>query len=113
MAMEPLIAGCTGDQLATSSPRTEVLGRYRGRGRHPCRRGRPPGADPGEWVPGAVVIDVGINRLETGASSATSSSTLPRSAPADHAGPGRSGPMTVATLMQNTLEAAERADAAV
>jgi hypothetical protein len=29
----------------------------------------------------------------------------------DHAGPGGVGPMTVATLMQNTLEAADAADA--
>ena len=71
------------------------------------------GMIPGEWVkPGAVVIDVGINRLEDGrlvgdvgfAEAATRASWI---TPV----PGGVGPMTVATLMQNTLEAAELADA--
>lgn len=68
-----------------------------------------PGIVPGEWVkPGAVVIDVGINRLDDGrlvgdvgfeaAAQRASWITLV---------PGGVGPMTVATLMQNTLEAAE------
>ena len=38
----------------------------RGRGRHPGRGRGPPGLILGDWVkPGAVVIDVGINRLTT------------------------------------------------
>lgn len=70
-----------------------------------------PGLVKGHWVkPGAVVIDVGINRLEDGsltgdvefeAAAARASWITPV--------PGGVGPMTVATLMQNTLEAAERA----
>jgi len=71
-----------------------------------------PGLIPGGWVkPGAVVIDVGINRLDDGrlvgdvgfAEAAQRASWI---TPV----PGGVGPMTVATLMQNTLEAAEAAD---
>ncbi|MBK8283528.1 MAG: bifunctional methylenetetrahydrofolate dehydrogenase/methenyltetrahydrofolate cyclohydrolase FolD [Ahniella sp.] len=69
-----------------------------------------PGLVRGDWVkPGAVVIDVGINRLEDG--SLTGDVEF---APAQERAswitpvPGGVGPMTVATLMQNTLEAAER-----
>ena len=63
----------------------------------------------GEWIkPGAVVIDVGINRLDDGrlvgdvefAPAAERASWI---TPV----PGGVGPMTVATLMENTLEAAE------
>ncbi|TBR39328.1 MULTISPECIES: bifunctional methylenetetrahydrofolate dehydrogenase/methenyltetrahydrofolate cyclohydrolase FolD [Dyella] len=68
-----------------------------------------PGLVKGEWIkPGAVVIDVGINRLEDGRlvgdvefepASARASWITPV--------PGGVGPMTVATLLENTLEAAE------
>jgi methylenetetrahydrofolate dehydrogenase (NADP+) / methenyltetrahydrofolate cyclohydrolase len=68
------------------------------------------GLVPGEWVrPGSVVIDVGINRDAQGhlcgdvdfeAAAARAAWITPV--------PGGVGPMTVATLMQNTLEAAER-----
>jgi len=71
-----------------------------------------PALIPGEWVkPGAVVIDVGINRLDDGrlvgdvgfaAAAGRASWITPV--------PGGVGPMTVATLMQNTLEAADAAD---
>jgi len=63
----------------------------------------------GEWIkPGAVVIDVGINRLEDGrlvgdvefAPAAARASWI---TPV----PGGVGPMTVATLIENTLEATE------
>jgi methylenetetrahydrofolate dehydrogenase (NADP+)/methenyltetrahydrofolate cyclohydrolase len=64
----------------------------------------------GEWIrPGAVVVDVGINRVadgrlvgdvEFGAARARASAITPV--------PGGVGPMTVATLMRNTLEAAAR-----
>lgn len=68
-----------------------------------------PGLVKGEWIkPGAVVIDVGINRLEDGrlvgdvefAPAAERASWI---TPV----PGGVGPMTVATLIENTLEAAE------
>ena len=63
----------------------------------------------GDWIkPGAVVIDVGINRLDDGrlvgdvefAPAAERASWI---TPV----PGGVGPMTVATLIENTLEAAE------
>lgn len=71
-----------------------------------------PGLVKGDWVkPGAVVIDVGINRLDDGrlvgdvefARAAERASWI---TPV----PGGVGPMTVATLMENTLEAAEDGD---
>ena len=62
----------------------------------------------GDWIkPGAVVIDVGINRLEDGkvvgdvdfaAAQTVASAITPV--------PGGVGLMTVATLLQNTLDAA-------
>ena len=63
----------------------------------------------GDWLkPGAVVVDVGINRLDDGSlcgdvdfetASAKASWITPV--------PGGVGPMTVATLLENTLQAAE------
>jgi methylenetetrahydrofolate dehydrogenase (NADP+)/methenyltetrahydrofolate cyclohydrolase len=68
-----------------------------------------PGLVKGDWIkPGAVVIDVGINRLDDGrlvgdvdfkAAAQRASWITPV--------PGGVGPMTVATLLENTLEAAE------
>ncbi len=62
-----------------------------------------------EWVkPGAIVIDVGINRLEDGSlcgdvDTAAVSEVASWITPV----PGGVGPMTVATLLENTLLAAE------
>ena len=62
-----------------------------------------------EWVkPGAIVIDVGINRLEDG----SLCGDVDTNAVAAVAGwitpvPGGVGPMTVATLLENTLLAAD------
>ena len=65
---------------------------------------------PGEWIkPGAIVIDVGINRLPDGrlvgdvayeAAAQRASFITPV--------PGGVGPMTVASLIENTLEACEQ-----
>jgi methylenetetrahydrofolate dehydrogenase (NADP+)/methenyltetrahydrofolate cyclohydrolase len=69
-----------------------------------------PGLIKGEWIkPGAVVIDVGINRLADG----SLAGDVEFSAAVERASwitpvPGGVGPMTVATLMQNTAEAAEQ-----
>ena len=68
-----------------------------------------PGLIPGAWIkPGAVVIDVGINRLDSG----KLVGDIEFSSAAERASwitpvPGGVGPMTVATLLQNTLEASE------
>ncbi|KIA81667.1 bifunctional methylenetetrahydrofolate dehydrogenase/methenyltetrahydrofolate cyclohydrolase FolD [Chromobacterium amazonense] len=62
----------------------------------------------GEWVkPGAVVIDVGINRLDSG----KLCGDVEFDAARERAGfitpvPGGVGPMTIATLLQNTLDSA-------
>jgi methylenetetrahydrofolate dehydrogenase (NADP+)/methenyltetrahydrofolate cyclohydrolase len=72
-----------------------------------------PGLVKGDWIkPGALVIDIGINRLADGhlvgdvefAAAAQRASWI---TPV----PGGVGPMTVATLMENTLEAAQARDA--
>jgi methylenetetrahydrofolate dehydrogenase (NADP+)/methenyltetrahydrofolate cyclohydrolase len=65
---------------------------------------------PGAWIrPGAVVIDIGIHRLPTGklvgdvefaAAAARAAWITPV--------PGGVGPMTIATLLSNTLEASVR-----
>lgn len=69
-----------------------------------------PGIVKGEWIkPGAVVIDIGINRTDEG----KLIGDIQFEAAKERAGwitpvPGGVGPMTVATLLQNTVEAAER-----
>ena len=70
------------------------------------------GIVPGEWVkPGAIVVDVGINRDRDGklcgdvdfdAAASRASMITPV--------PGGVGPMTVASLVENTLLAAQKAD---
>lgn len=78
-----------------------------------CVAAGKPGLVPGEWVKqGSVVINVGINRLPDG----RIVGDVQFEAAAQRARlitpvPGGVGPMTVATLMQNTLEAAERREA--
>lgn len=69
-----------------------------------------PGFVKGEWIkPGAVVIDVGINRLEDGSLSGDVDFAVARERAAFITPvPGGVGPMTVATLLQNTLDAANR-----
>lgn len=112
MALELLIAGCTVTSCHRFTPR-EVLRQRVGEADVLVVAVGRPDIVPGEWVkPGAVVIDVGINRLDDGrlvgdvgfAAAARRASWI---TPV----PGGVGPMTVATLMQNTLEAAEAADA--
>ena len=68
-----------------------------------------PGLVKGEWIrPGAIVVDVGINRLPDG----KICGDVEFAVAAERAAwitpvPGGVGPMTVATLMQNTLNALE------
>lgn len=111
MALELLIAGCTVTSCHKFTPPEVLEASIRNADILVVAVGRP-GLIPGEWVkPGAVVIDVGINRLDDGrlvgdvgfeAATQRASWITPV--------PGGVGPMTVATLMQNTLEAAEAAD---
>lgn len=107
MALELLLAGCTTTvchrmtkDLESHVRRAEVLIVAVGK----------PGFIPGAWIrDGAVVIDVGINRLADG--------KLTGDVEFDKASekaawitpvPGGVGPMTVATLLENTLFAADQ-----
>lgn len=71
-----------------------------------------PNLIPGAWVkPGSVVIDVGINRLPSGkVVGDVEFDEAKKNAHYITPVPGGVGPMTVATLMQNTLLAAELAE---
>ncbi len=110
MALELMIAGCTVTTCHRFTPPV-VLRRHVGEADILVVAVGRPSLIPGDWVkPGAVVIDVGINRIEDGrlvgdvgfdAAAQRASWITPV--------PGGVGPMTVATLMQNTLEAAEAA----
>ena len=64
---------------------------------------------PGEWIKeGAIVIDVGINRLEDGSLTGDVEFDVAKEkASWITPVPGGVGPMTVATLMENTFYAAE------
>ncbi|HHO53371.1 MAG TPA: bifunctional 5,10-methylenetetrahydrofolate dehydrogenase/5,10-methenyltetrahydrofolate cyclohydrolase [Deltaproteobacteria bacterium] len=66
-----------------------------------------PGAVEGEWIrPGAVVIDVGVNRLEDGTLAGdVGFEVAAQRASAITPVPGGVGPMTIAMLMENTLRA--------
>jgi len=66
----------------------------------------------GDWVkPGAVVIDVGLNRTDDGLMGDVAFEEAVEVASAITPVPGGVGPMTIACLLQNTLQAA-RATAA-
>ena len=112
MALELLIAGCTVTSCHKFTPKDE-LQRHVGEADILVVAVGRPGLIPGEWVkPGAVVIDVGINRLDDG----RLTGDVEFDVAAQRASwitpvPGGVGPMTVATLMQNTLEATEAAEA--
>ena len=72
-----------------------------------------PGVIRGEWIrPGAIVIDVGINRLEDGrlVGDVEFEPAAARAAWITPV-PGGVGPMTVAALMKNTLEVALKSGA--
>lgn len=67
----------------------------------------------GDWVKdGAIVIDVGINRVETGSGSRlvgdVAFDEVSSRAAAITPVPGGVGPMTIACLLQNTLQAARQ-----
>ncbi|WP_290787136.1 bifunctional methylenetetrahydrofolate dehydrogenase/methenyltetrahydrofolate cyclohydrolase FolD [Halomonas sp.] len=110
MALELMLAGCT----------TTVCHRFTRNLEEHVRRAEllvvavgKPGLVKGEWVrEGAIVIDVGINRLEDGrlvgdVDFTTAAERASWITPV----PGGVGPMTVATLLENTLQAADMHDA--
>ncbi|NOG32763.1 bifunctional methylenetetrahydrofolate dehydrogenase/methenyltetrahydrofolate cyclohydrolase FolD [Halomonas sp. TBZ9] len=107
MALELMLAGCT----------TTVCHRFTRNLEEHVRRADllvvavgKPGIVKGEWIkPGAVVIDVGINRQEDGRLIGDIDFEQAQQR-ASHITPvpGGVGPMTVASLLQNTLESAEQ-----
>ncbi len=110
MLLELLIAGCTVTSCHKFTPREQLEAHVRGADIVVVAVGRP-GLVPGAWIkPGAVVIDVGINRLDDGrlVGDVEFAPAAERAAWITPV-PGGVGPMTVATLMQNTVEAAEQA----
>jgi methylenetetrahydrofolate dehydrogenase (NADP+) / methenyltetrahydrofolate cyclohydrolase len=106
MALELLLAGCT---ITVCHRFTENLGEYVKQADILVSAAGKPGIIKGEWIkPGATVIDVGINRMENGGITGdvefqTASERAAWITPV----PGGVGPMTVATLLKNTLEAAK------
>jgi len=106
MALELLLAGCTvtcchrhTKDLRSNVERADIVVVAVGK----------PGLVKGEWIkPGAIIIDIGINRMEDGSlrgdvDFATAKERAAWITPV----PGGVGPMTVATLMENTLLALE------
>lgn len=104
MSLELLLAGCTvttchkfTQDLKSHVQRADILVVAVGKAEF----------IPGDWVkPGAIVIDVGINRQADG----TLVGDVEYDVAKEHAGwitpvPGGVGPMTVASLIENTLEA--------
>ncbi len=106
MSMELLLAGAT---VTTTHRFTEDLATYVATADILVVAVGKPGIVKGEWVkPGATVIDVGINRLPNG--KLTGDVDFEKAA--ERAAwitpvPGGVGPMTVAMLLRNTLQAAE------
>jgi len=106
MAMELLAARCT---ITVCHSRTKDLaGKARSADILVAAIGRP-GFIPGDWIKeGAILIDVGINRTDEG----TLVGDLDFATCAERASwitpvPGGVGPMTIASLLENTLQAAE------
>jgi methylenetetrahydrofolate dehydrogenase (NADP+)/methenyltetrahydrofolate cyclohydrolase len=106
MALELMLAGCTTTvchrftkDLEAQVRRADLLVVAVGK----------PNFIPGDWVKqGAIVIDVGINRLDSGKLTGDVEFDIAKQkASWITPVPGGVGPMTVATLMENTLWAAE------
>ncbi len=112
MLMELLIAGTTTSACHRFTPRDELKRQVAQADIVVAAVGRP-GLVEGKWIkPGAVVIDVGITRIADG----TLAGDVEFEAARQRASwitpvPGGVGPMTVATLIQNTVDAADALDA--
>ncbi|HSH53728.1 MAG TPA: bifunctional methylenetetrahydrofolate dehydrogenase/methenyltetrahydrofolate cyclohydrolase FolD [Methylotenera sp.] len=110
MALELLLAGCT---VTSCHRHTKDLSKVVAGADLIVAAAGKPGLIQGAWIkPGAIVIDIGINRLADG----TISGDVDFHAAKTRASwitpvPGGVGPMTVATLMENTLLALELSEA--
>ncbi|MBE0440327.1 MAG: bifunctional methylenetetrahydrofolate dehydrogenase/methenyltetrahydrofolate cyclohydrolase FolD [Gammaproteobacteria bacterium] len=107
MALELLLAGCTTTvchrwtkDLESHVRRADILIVAVGK----------PNFIPGDWIKqGAIIIDVGINRLENGKLTGDVDFDVAKEKAAWITPvPGGVGPMTVATLLENTFYAAEK-----
>lgn len=102
MALELLLAGCT---ITSCHRHTKDLANHVRNADLIVAAAGKPGLIQGDWIkPGAIVVDIGINRLADG----TICGDVDFNAAKERAGyitpvPGGVGPMTVATLMENTL----------
>ena len=107
MALELLLLGCT---TTITHSRTVDVAKHVGNADIVVAGVGIPNYVKGEWIkPGAIVIDVGINRLPDG----KLVGDVEFDVASQRAGwitpvPGGVGPMTVAMLMSNTLDACER-----
>ncbi len=111
MSLELLLAGCT---VTTCHRFTRDLpGILAGADLVVVAVGKP-GFIKGEWIrEGAIVVDVGINRLDNGKICGdVEFDTAKERAAWITPVPGGVGPMTVATLMENTLDALEQREQA-
>ncbi|ATF09014.1 bifunctional methylenetetrahydrofolate dehydrogenase/methenyltetrahydrofolate cyclohydrolase FolD [Candidatus Enterovibrio altilux] len=107
MTMELLLAGCT---TTTCHRFTKDLEYHVRHANLLIVAVGKPNFIPGNWImPGAVVIDVGINRLDNGKLIGDVEHDVAKEK-ASHITPvpGGVGPMTVATLIENTLLACEQ-----
>lgn len=110
MGLELLLAGCT---VTSCHRHTKDLGRIIMQADLVVAAAGKPGLIKGDWIKlGAVVVDIGINRLADG----SIAGDVDFNAAKQRAGyitpvPGGVGPMTVATLMENTLLALELQEA--
>ncbi|MEQ5223161.1 bifunctional methylenetetrahydrofolate dehydrogenase/methenyltetrahydrofolate cyclohydrolase FolD [Providencia alcalifaciens] len=106
MSLELLLAGCT--TTVTHRFTKDLEQHVRNADLLVVAVGKP-NFIPGEWIKsGAIVIDVGINRLENGkVTGDVDFDEASKRAAWITPVPGGVGPMTVATLIQNTLQACE------
>lgn len=106
MALELLLAGCT---VTVTHSATRDLPAFVKEGEILVVAVGRPNLVKGEWIKqGAIVVDVGINRLESGKICGdVEFDTARERASWITPVPGGVGPMTVATLLENTVDAAE------
>lgn len=107
MALELLLAGCT---VTSCHRHTKDLAKAVAQADLVVAAVGKPGLIKGEWIKaGAVVVDIGINRLADGKLAGDIEFTVAKErASFITPVPGGVGPMTVATLMENTLLALEQ-----
>lgn len=106
MGLELLLAGCT---VTSCHRHTKDLAAHVQRADLVVAAAGKAGLVKGEWIkPGAIVVDIGINRLPDGKLAGDVEFEIARQRAAHITPvPGGVGPMTVATLMENTLQALE------